>query len=121
MSLQIIAEQLRQVVQIAGPVALISGAIIVTWVLSRFIARYQIQRDILRYLPQVVRDELTRRDAELKGIRAELVAAAETVTEYRVRLRAAAVMAHKVGEILLPTPQEVEVRLQLVDPQVKRR
>jgi len=113
MTLQILAEQIRLLFHAAWPGVVYGAVVVGTWALSRFVARYQQQRDILSHLPQVIRDEMQRRDAELKSLRSELAAASESVAQYRVRLRAAAVMAGKVGELLLPTPEETEP-LQLV-------
>ena len=99
MSFQAMAQAIRELIVHAGPAMALAAIIILTWAVSRFVAKYQEQQRILKYLPDVIRKELERRDAELKEMRAHVAELEAQCAERVTALRAVSVMAGKVHEI----------------------
>src|SRR4030042_703918 len=99
MSFQAMAQAIRDLILHVGPSAALATILIGTWAASRFVAKYQEQQRIIRHLPDVIRQELERRDAELKALRAQLAEVEAQRAQRASALRAARLMAGKVQEI----------------------
>jgi hypothetical protein len=98
----------REFVFRALPGIILFVVILVTWLLSRFAAKYGEQKNILNKLPEIMRQEITQRDDLIKELQGR-VEELESQRQLRINsLKAAYVMAGKVQEIVMASTNGVK-------------
>jgi len=108
MSFQEFMVMFRELLYKALPDIILFLVILSTWVLSRFVAKYGEQRDILKHLPEIVREEVGRRDKVIEELQ-KRVDELEGQRQHRIdSLKAAYIMAGKVQEIVMSSNNGVK-------------
>jgi hypothetical protein len=104
---QIFLRDLRLYTPFLPYAAIYAGTIIITWFISRFIARYRYQKNITEHVGEVCEVELKERDAKIVTLSKDL----ERALEWNKSLK----MANKAARILNQKQQEVLTNISMHD------
>lgn len=103
MSFQEFMVMFRELVYKALPGIILFLVILATWIISRFAAKYSDQKDIIKHMPEIIKEEISKRD-ELIAVLHHRVDQLESQLQGQVVAnKAAYIMAGKVQEVLITT------------------
>ena len=90
--------QSRQILAYLWPVGLLLIFTLVVFYVGRFTGKFQEQREIIRYLPQIVQDEVRIRDKEIAKLEEECIVLGEIVKFDKASMRLIQNMAVKIED-----------------------
>ena len=111
LSLQIIVQEIRLFFHHIWPALVVSAYTIAVWTLSRFVAKYQEQKRIISFMPQIVQDEVGKRDARITQLEATLTQAEERYADAMVVLRTVGNRAEAMRDLVLQHTPVQRLRL----------
>jgi hypothetical protein len=99
----------------------LAGYTLGVWALSRFVAKYQEQRDIAKHLPEIVQKEVRDRDARIKALEGELAGLKASHGELVAASRFAEERARRIAEELRGARDGPSTAVAVVYPRYERK